>query len=303
MKSHSFRYLFGEGFRSIFRHKLMSFASIGVLTACLVLIGASILTSVNINALVGSAEQENEVIAFLDDFSKEDSEQETAAVLAELEKISNINKISFVSKEQALQDEKDRLGDDASLLDGLEDDNPYPAHFILTVHRLEQLSDTVKQISAVPHIYRVNSAESVAKTLISVRNTVQAAGAGIFLALVLVSLVIIANTVRLTVYSRRREVNIMKMVGATNSFIRMPFLVEGSLLGVFSGLLAFGILWGLYAWFSARFTPAAGIAIGAYTGFVPFTHLIAYLLPGFLLAGLLAGILGSAASLQKHLNV
>ena len=302
MKLHSFGYLFGEGLRSIFRHKLMSFASIGVLTACLVLIGASVLLTVNINALVGGAEQENEIIAFLDDFEKEESEAKTAEIRALLEKIDNVDRIDYVSKEQALQEEKDRLGEDAALLDGFEENNPYPAHFVLTVRDLTTLSATLEEISSIPHIYRVNSAESVTNALISLRSTVQWISTAVFIALVLVSLVIISNTVRLTVFSRRREINIMKMVGATNSFIRMPFMVEGTMLGVFSGFLAFALLGGLYKWLMGSFD-GMNFTIGSFDGLVPFADLSLPLLLGFLLAGMLAGMLGSVSSIQKHMKV
>jgi len=303
MKIYSIRYLFGEGFRSIFRHKLMSFASIGVLTACLLLIGASLLTADNVNALIGNVEAENKIIAFLDDFTAEETETETAKVRQELEKIANINEITYVSKEEALAEEKERLGEDSYLLDGFEDENPYPAHFILSVHSLEDFAGTVQKISAIEHVYQVNSAANVAQMLLSFRNTVQTAGIVIFIILVLVSLVIISNTVRISVFSRRREINIMKMVGATDRFIRTPFMVEGVLLGVFSGLLALGLLALPYAWLTAKFDLSLLFSIGSYTGLVPFGQSLRYLLPGFLLAGILTGLLGSTTSLRKHLKV
>ncbi|MEG0456933.1 MAG: permease-like cell division protein FtsX, partial [Oscillospiraceae bacterium] len=244
MNTNSLSYLVKESFKSVWKNRLMSFASIGVLTACLILIGGCYLISENINHIVDSATQQNEIIAFINDFSQEEKDAKTTKTIDEIKALANVSSVEYISKEQALNEQIEKLGPE--LHEGLEGDNPYPAYCIIKISDLNKIDETVSSLQSIEDIYKVNSSSKVAQLLISVKNTVQIIGMVTFTILVLVALVIISNTVRLTVFSRRKEINIMKYVGATNSFIRTPFIAEGFIIGIVSAIVAYLVIWGGY---------------------------------------------------------
>ena len=301
MRSSSIGYLFKEGARSVWVNRLMSVASIGVLTACMLLIGGSVLISLNINNVVGYVEDQNEVVAFVHD-SMDDTD--TKEIEADIKALDNVSSVRFISKEQALQDQKEKMGEAGMLLDGLEDDNPLPASFVIKVKDLEQLGETTAALNAMPGIEKVNAPTDIAETLVSVKHIVAVAGMGIVGMLVGVSLIIIANTIKITVFNRRKEISIMKYVGARDSFIRLPFVVEGLILGVVSALLAFLILWGTYGYIIRWITQAQSAWISSVAGgALPFGAIAWQLLAGFAVGGCAIGACGSMIFVRKHLKV
>lgn len=298
MRASSFRYLVKDGARSLWKNRLMSFASIGVLVACLILIGAAGLFAANVSSVVGYVEQQNEIVVFLED---EITDAQRDTVQNTLDTMGNVKSSTYISREAALEEQKEKMG---ALLDGLES-NPYPASYRVKLNDLAQLKETVDKLQALPGVDTVTAQEDVAGTLVNISNIVALCGAGIVLVLIIVSLVIISNTIRLTVFSRRKEINIMKYVGATNTFIRLPFIVEGFLLGLLSACLSFGIMWLAYTNIISHATSSGGISFlsSAASSLLPFEQVALPLFLSFAVAGIVTGVLGSVISMRKHLKV
>ena len=241
MRGSSFGYLIKEGAKSVYANRLMSFASIGTLVACMLLIGSSLLFSMNVNQIVGYAEQQNEVDIILSD-DLDDAQIEDIGV--QLDMIDNIYNKTYVSKDELLEEQKAQSEELASLISGLEgDQNPLFNSYRVNIRDLSLLTGTVMQIEEIEGIDKILAPDSVAEAFTSIKRAVSISGLFIVAILIVVSLVIIANTIKVTVFNRRKEINIMKYVGATDSFIRLPFFVEGFLLGLLSALIAFGLLW------------------------------------------------------------
>lgn len=301
MRSGSIRYLLKEGVRNLWTNRLMTFASMGVLTACLLLVGFAMLLSDNVNSIVGYIEDQNELVAFLE---KDNTEEENLALLEQIQAMSDVEEIVYVTKEEAWQIQKEKLGDAASLLEE-NGDNPYYAYFTIKERDLSKLSATSAAIKKLDGIEKVNSSDSFAKSIVQLRQMVTLFGGAIIIALVLVSLVVIANTIRAAVFSRRKEINIMKYVGATNSFIRVPFLVEGVVLGALSAAIAFLLIWGGYTLLLDTLTNDLTISFlaNALKSMLPFREVALKLWLLFLGAGVITGALGSVISVRSHLKV
>lgn len=300
MRSGSFRYLLKEGVKGIFTHKLMSLASIGVLVACLVLIGCASLFAANINNAVGQIENQNQMVIFCND----DATQEEMDVLGErLSSTEGVASISFVSKEEALQQQKETMGEAGELLDEYADETWLPASYVVTLRDVSDMSRLTTIFQEYDSVQKVRAPQEFADTIIGIKNIVTAVGYGMVSILVLVALVIIANTIRLTVFARRREVNIMKYVGATNTFIRLPFIVEGILIGLIASVLSFGILWAGYYGVGSWLAGGLLSSFGGASVLMPFGRVALYLGAGFVLIGVFTGAVGSAFALRKHLKV
>ncbi len=294
------KYLLKEGLRNLWANRLMTLASVGVLTACLLLIGCAILFSDNVNSVVGYVEDQNEIVVFLD---KENTEDENAALRTQIEEMADVESVTYTSKEQAWEIQKDKLGAAAALLEE-NGDNPYYAYFTVREKDLSKINETTAALSALDGVKQVNSSNEFATAVISLRRMVSIFGGILILALVLVSLVIIANTIRAAVFSRRKEINIMKYVGATNSFIRLPFLVEGVALGFLSALIAFLLCWICYALLVSSLTGNSETFLAAaLENILPFSAVAGKLALLFFGAGTVTGTLGSVISVRNHLKV
>ena len=295
MKHASIRYLTKEGFRNIWSNRLMSLASVSVLSACLVLLGCSFMLFANIDAVLGRIEAQNVIMVF----AKDDA---TDAELDELknaiDSTPNVAYSEFIPKEQAYQELLESLGEDASLLEGLGNDM-LPDAFRVTVSDMNQYDNTVEALSSLDNILRIRRNSDLATRLIGMRTSIVYIGAGIIIMLLFVALFIIANTVRITMFTRRLEISIMKAVGATNSFIRWPFMVEGMLLGIISASLSVGLVFLIYRLAATHIQNLIGI-LGA--TLVPFGEYAVMLYLGFLAVGILTGFFGSLVSLGKYLR-
>ena len=307
MSISGFRYLTKQGMGNIARNKLMSFASIGVLTACLVITGIAALMSLNVGKFVDYLGAQNKVIVYLkldaDDTTIESAKQAIGGV-------SNILGSTYVSKEDALNETKSWISgyDDgayANVLDGYEgENNPLYASFRVTVDDLSKIKDTVEELSKLPGVDFVDAPSDLAGTLVSLKRAVNIGGWGLVSVLAAVSLVVIHNTIRITVFARRKEINIMKFVGATNGFIRLPFLVEGTAIGLISAVLAFGVVSGAYIGILEAVAHAGtGWLSSLYFTIVDYNSVWSLLLVAFLASGALIGGVGSAASIRRHLKV
>lgn len=295
MKGASLKYLTREGFRNMWVNRLMTLASVTVLLACLVIIGAGGMTFLNINALLDRVESQNVVMVFLEKEADDLSVSETGV---NLKKIENIDLCEFIPKEDAFKEQIESLGGDSAIFEGIKE-NPLPDAYKVTLKDLSAFDATVEQIKQVPHVDTVRENSDLAEKLLSVRHAISAVSIGLFIMLFLVALFIIANTIRITMFSRKLEINIMKAVGATNGFIRWPFFVEGVLIGILSGVLSFGILWGVYALIVHFFSNA--VTMFGFS-FVPFTSYAWQILLLFLSIGIFTGGFGSMVSMNKYLK-
>ena len=301
MKGSSFTYLIKEGARNIWVNRMMSLASIGILVSCMLLIGSAILLSINLNGMVSYVENQNEMVAFLEDSADDIT---VSAVKAALDKNSNVDSFSFVSREEALERYSEIVPD--SLLENLEQDKEevFPLSFRITLKDLSLIDETTAQIESIPGIMRVNAPTNVAETVTGIKRAVYICGSGIVIILLAVTLIIIANTIKVTVFNRRKEINIMKFVGATDLFIRMPFVVEGVLLGVISACLAYLILWGGYTYLMNYVQTQAATTLSAFLkNLVPFSQVSKQLLASFAVGGVAIGVFGSMIFVRKHLKV
>ncbi len=292
MKGASLGYLTKEGFRNVWVNRLMSLASITVLMACLVIIGLGSMLFFNINALLDKIESQNVIMVYIEDGTTDEQ-------IEELEKdifgLGNVEQCDFVSKEEAFENSKKELGEDSALLEGME--NPMPDAYKVTVTDMTLFKQTVKSLKGLEHIETVRENSDIADKLIDIRYAVTIVIAGMVLLLFIVSLFIIANTIRITMYSRRLEISIMKAVGATNWFIRWPFMIEGIVIGVLSSLVSIGVLAGLYYGVAYVFKDLLKlfepVAFGQYAGYI-------FLI--FAGIGTFTGSVGSLISMGKYLK-
>lgn len=301
MRGSSFGYLVKQGIINTWINRMMSVASIGILTACMIIVGGSGLLAVNIRDIFKTIEEKNELVVFLLD---EADEAVVADVGDRIETLEHISSYYFVSKADALEEQKEFMGDKGYLLDGLEDDNPLPASYRIKVDSLEYLSYVVDELKFYNGVETVSAPTDLARTLTGVEKTLLVLGSIIIGILIVSSAVVISNTIRLTLYARRREIMIMKYVGATDSFIRLPFVVEGITIGVISALLAFGVLSLIYESLGTMF---GGSGISWLTGvsntLIPFSRLWKEVLASFLGFGVFLGAFGSGSSIRRYLRV
>ena len=301
MKVSGLSYLFKEGVRNLWANRLMSVASIGVLTACLLLIGASSMLSLNIQNMMDYVESQNEIVVFV----QEDATQEMlVSVEEDLKEIENVNGVTLVTRAEALEKRKKDFGDAAFLLDDYNDENnPLLDSFVVTLHDIALLDDSVREMQTIEYTYSVSATKEVASAMVSLSNVVTIAGCVIVVILIIVSAVIISNTIKLTRYNRRKEIHIMKCVGATDFFIQLPFVIEGVLLGLISATVSYVVLWIVYEW---MYTNLAGVYNSWFSAMVssilPFSDFGGIMALSFLGAGLCVGIFGSGIFVRKHLR-
>ena len=295
MRGFRLGYLTREGFKNIWVNRFLSVATILVLVACLIIVGTGSLIFLNINSLLDLIEGQNVVMVYVND---EADEFQTQTLGVQLETLDNVASVEFVSKEEAFERQKAEYGDKASLLDGLSAEI-LPDAYKVTVNDLELFDKTVNDIKKLDNVLQIHENSDLAGKLASIRNAVTYISVGIVAILFFVSLFIVSNTIRITIYNRRLEISIMKAVGATNSFIRWPFIVEGILLGLFSALLGLGIQYGVYSiasiWLGNILSMLGGQAVN-------FLDYIWLLLGIFAFIGVVIGAFGSIISLNKYLK-
>ena len=295
------KYLLKEGYRNLWANKYMTLASIGVLCACLVLVGAAVMFAENVASMVGYVEDQNEVVVYLND---DVDEAGISAIETQISAVDNISSARFVSKEEALEIQKEQLGDSADLLAGLEEDNILPNSFVIKLEDVSGMAEVKTQLESIEGVYRVDAPQKFADALVSVRNLVSAIGMILAAVLTVVAFVIIANTIRLTVFARRKEINIMKYVGATDGFIRIPFIVEGGLIGILSSVLSLIVCLTGYHFLLSWLESSDFVLLGSgFSSFISVWSMLPMLTVVFLLVGVLTGILSSYFSIRKHLKV
>lgn len=290
MRVSSLKYLLSEGFKNVWKNWMMSMASIGVLVLCLLLTGAAALFSMNISNALKSIESQNSITVYLND----DVETEAALEIGEkIRVLPNISNRNFYSKEEAVEKFKDELG---SIFDGIKDNNPFPHAFHVTLSDISKYNDTVDQIKKIDGVDSVVNRSELFEKLTKFDKLVSISGVFIVVVLGLVSLFILSNTIRLTMYSRRFEISIMKSVGATDWFVRIPFIVEGIIIGIISAIISATMLKLLY-----------DVLIGYINKMIPFSHIpfSSVSLPiflAFIAAGVAFGLIGGLISISKYLK-
>ena len=296
----SFTYLVRQGLHSLRVNRLMTFASMGVLTVCMVLIGMAFLVGTNIDSMVDYIGEQNETIVYVNFYL---SDEETAAVDTAIRETPGVVSVTYVSPDDVLSTYSDMLGSD-DLLAAFKDDNPFHANYRVVLEDVGETAAISEKLGQIPGVYKVSALLELSKTFVSIQNIVNTASYGLVAVLALVSMVIVNNTIRITVFARRKEIGIMKLVGATNGFIRFPFFVEGVASGWISAAIASGIVCGAYygacQWYinnpniiSRLFSPEL----------VPLQSVWYYIVPGFFVLGFVLCGIGTATSIRKHLDV
>lgn len=339
MKIKSIRYLIGEGFKNTWANRLMTIASIGVLVACMVIIGLAILISENVSKAIANLEQQNVVMAYMKDYnwalygdsstaestsssteSTESAEaddtadkngikasdyvihndEEAKALCDKIAKIENVAEVTFVSSEEALESIKD------TMLDGQEEyftfldeeyGNPMSCAAKITMKDMALFGQTIEEIKQLDGIDVIQSQDDLADKISAVKKGLGVAGVWIIAILMLISLVIVSNTIRVTMYTRKLEISIMKAVGATDTFIRIPFVVEGMVIGLISALIAEGLLYFCY-----RVATETIISTLGTNDIVKYGDMAWILLAVFVAIGIIAGVIGSVIMISKYLR-
>ena len=297
MNGSSLRYLFKEGFRNTWSNRMMSIASICVLMSCLVLIGCASMIFLNIESLLGRIEEENVVMVYIQDGT---TDADINAMGDSLKKMDNIKEVEFVSKESAWQEQLDTMEEaQAKFFTEISSDIPLPDAYKVTVNDLSQFDSTVDQIKQPQHIDTIRENKDLAQKLVTIRHGVEVISVVIVAVLLAISVFIIQNTIKLTVYSRRLEISIMKSVGATNGFVRLPFVVEGMILGVISGVISLGLVWAFYEFAINQFGDLiSSLGLEA----LKFSNYALPMLGIFIAIGIVTGVGGALLSMGKYLN-
>ena len=288
-------YLSKEGVSNVWSNRLMSVASVAVLTSCLLLIGVAVMLYANIDKALEDVQEQNVIMVYLDDNI---SEEDINIVGQDIRMIGDVDSAEYVSKEDAYQSQLESLGDDAKLMEGL-DENPLPDSYVVNLKSLEHYNSVVDSLKSINHVSSVRGNSDLAEQVRQLSRAVTIISVGIIIMLLAVSLFIIANTVRVTMYNRRLEISIMKAVGATNWFIRWPFIIEGIILGIVSGIISELLVWALYTLavhnVGSMFSLLGGQAVAFSSYAVP-------MLLVFIFVGILAGAVGSIVSMARYLK-
>ena len=295
MSRHNFFYFAHEGLSNMFGHGFMTFAAIGITVACLLIMGAFTLVVVNADANLRDLEAENEILAYVEETY---TEEEARAVEAALKRLPNVASVEYISRQEAMESFVSEYPDE-EMFQNL-DPQIFRDRFSIKVVDLELQGETVEKIDNTPGIADVNHHEEVTGGFIAVRNIATVVCVALIVVLFVVSVFIISNTIRLTTFDRRDEIAIMRMVGATNGFIRWPFVYEGFMLGLLSSSIAFFMLWGLYAAVSKGVNTSDTLQL---IRIIPFAEMQVPVAISFASAGIIMGVGGSVSAIRRFLQV
>ena len=292
---HDFRYFFREGIRNMFSHGFMSFAAIGVTVACLVIMGTFSLVAYNANENLKDLQKENAVLAFVDENL---SDSEAKALQSKLEKIPGAADCTFVSRQEARDSYVEQYDED-DLYSDL-DPSIFRHRYVIHLTDAAQMQQVVSDLEATPGIVKVRADETISNGFLTVRNVASLISIALIAVLLVISVFIISNTIKLTTFDRRDEIAIMKMVGATNGFIRVPFVIQGAIIGIVSAAVGFFVEWGLYDALIGRIAQIDTLQLFT---FMPFGDVLGIMVAVYAAAGLFVGIFGSLMSIRKFLDV
>ena len=297
MKWNTLKYLFKEGIIGLWRNRTMAFASAGTIVLCLLILGMSYSIGTNIDYIIEQIESKFGITAYIQDGLSESS---ILSIENKIKRMPNVASITYISKDEALETFSED-NEDASLFEMFKEDNPLPASFEIIAIDIKNQGQLVKSIEALEGIDEAVYLKNETETFISIRKTVNYVCYAIIACLIVVGLLLMSNTIKLTVYIRKREINIMKYVGATDSFIRVPFLIEGMLIGTLGALVAIITIALGYDWVQSMSKSATGI-LGEIS-LLPTANIMVSLVPIYLSLGIGIGLIGSAFAIHKHLKV
>ena len=296
MKCNNFGYLLKEGFLGIFRHGFMSFAAVIVTVACLLIVGSFSSLTYNVNIMVEDLNKTNEILVYVD---SELPDAEARSIGTKINMIDNVLRADFIPREQALAEFIADHQDEEESFSGL-DATDLRHRFRVVLEDNHMIKETDEAIKAIPGVVKTVAEYEMAQGFSTIQDVLQLVSLGVIAVLLAVSLLIISNTVKLAMYDRKEEIGIMKMVGATNGFIRLPFVVEGFTLGMLGAALAFGLEWVMYDAMIRKISEVDALQLFK---FVPFQELLMPMIVTFAAAGMFVGIVGSWTSIRKFLNV
>jgi len=330
MKLGSVKYLVGEGFKNVWVNRLMTIASVGVLVACMVIIGLALLISENVNIAVGNLEKQNVVMVYMKDYNwalygnsvdeeKEEtkkgkadkngiyetdyvihSDDEAKALCDAIAKLDNVESVEYISSEAGLETIKETMLDGQEEYFSFLDDeygNPISAAAKVKMKNMEFFDETIEKITKMDGVDTIQSQSDLADTITAIKKGITVAGVWIIAILIVISLVIVSNTIRVTMYNRKLEISIMKAVGATDTFIRIPFVIEGILIGILSAGIAEGLLYFCYRVATETIIGTLGIS-----EIVSYSSMAWQLFGIFAAIGVIAGAIGSFIIIGKYLR-
>lgn len=301
MRFSSFTYLVGQGLHNLRANRLMTFASMGVLTVCMLLIGAAYLLGVNIDAMVEYIGDQNETVVYM---NLDATEEQIVAADAAIRSTEHVVGVTYVSPQEVLSIYNEALADYINLEEAFADDNPFYPNYRVVVDSPDNIPAVKQQLEQIDGVYRVNAPLELSNIFVSLQTAISYACYAVVAVLAIVSIVVINNTIKITVFNRRKEIGIMKLVGATNGFIRFPFFVEGVTSGLIAAVIASGVVcgsyYGLCRWYMENPSNLSQMFGGQ---LVPLTEVWYYIVGGFALLGFVLCGIGTATSIRKHLNV
>ena len=301
MKYSILGYFIGEGFSNVFKNKKSTGASLMIMCATMIIFGIFLILGENINHFVDEVESEQGISVFV----KNEATQEQIDELGEkIRAIDGVNTVDFVSKDEALEQMKERFGERQDLLEGYEgENNIFTASYVVTLTDLTKSKSVQDQISTYTDVVKkINSKDEVTSTLIRLANGIKIVTGVILVLLVIISIFIIANTIKLTVHARRKEISIMKYVGATNNFIRWPFIVEGMIIGILASIISIVIVGFAYNFVAEKLVNAEFMQL-INMSLISFSDMFSSIIFVYMLLGIGIGVLGSVISMRKYLKV
>ena len=295
MRLNNIGYLLKEGFRGVFQHGFMSFAAVCVTVACLVIVGSFSALAYNLDEMVKELNQTSEILVYID---ADLPDAEAKSIGTQINLLDNVLEARFVSRQEALQNFIDDHEGDSAFSGVQAEDLRH--RYVVTLEYNTKMKQTDEQLKQLPGVAKTNAAYELAEGFSTIQDVLHIVSAAIIAVLLVVSLLIISNTIKLAMYDRKDEIAIMKMVGATNGFIRLPFVVEGFCLGMVGALLAFGLEWAGYDAMLQKINEVDSLQLFS---FVPFRELLVPMVAVFAAAGMFVGIVGSWTSIRKFMDV
>lgn len=299
MKINQLGYLLREGIKGVFSHGFRSFASIAVISACLIIMGSFAMVTLNVNDFIGDMEDSSQILAFVDDSLSED---DARMLEGPIRSISNVRDVAFISRQQAMEKYKARF-EDQSVFSTI-DETAFRHRYVVYLTDITLMDVTRDALKAVNGIADVSAETRVARGFIAIRNVVSIIAAVLIVILLVISVFMMSSTIKLATFTRRDEIAVMKIVGASNSFIRFPFIVEGLVMGILGAGIGFLLEWGIYNVVSTRIVEAAGgnLAGQIFTA-LPFARVMGPMLIVNLAVGVIIGAFGGAVAIRNYLKV
>ena len=292
-------YLIKEVIRNTLKNKKSTMASLVIMIATMLIFGLFFVVTENINSVMEQIEAQQGIQVFIE---KEATQAQITELKEKIQALDGVNNTQFVTKEEALNTVKNQFKEHKNLLTGYDEKNPFPASYIVTVTDLSKIGSIAKQIETFENVNEIMSKDATTDALLSIANGIKIFSGIILVFLVVISIFIISNTIKLTVHARRREISIMKYVGATNNFIRGPFIVEGIIIGLVSAMLSIGFISLIYDVIAGKIMASQLMGVMGIS-LLTFAEIFNLIFMVYLILGIGIGVLGSVVSMKKYLEV